>query len=462
MKRFLCAAFVLLLLFGCGPTSESAATAVPNEAASAVSSSADFEDEAPFLLSEHCDTVWAVAAQQLEIDPSGQARMRFNGYWLTLTQAEDNTCMLTVELSENRYSIPVYGLRVAKLLLWADGTSVRMEITENPYGVFSKPNDPDLLFSYLGTYQEHHPYRGPSVYPSDLPGEQLNTDWRMWTVIGEKEDLLLLHSDENGLVRGTWEHGIVRDGGKTPSESVTPCALLTNRTAAAIVTYGEDGYGEVLLFGKTVGADYYNENAYNYSSLRLRPEYCAFGTPTPDWRGNAETGVLWIVKEKDTDSVWSDPYSVLENGDYTLVMGVDQIVADYYLTRGGWSPVGEQKNYDLKRVYQKDGEVLAIVFDEADTDFGLSYCAVGYVCYNPDGSVKAWGGLKPLDHTLVDQYEYRHGESDFLAASDTRGYYSDDHGYLYFTDDMRTVYVASWAGDIAFSVDPLLPIDSGN
>ncbi len=441
MKRILCAVFALLLLCGCG--SASTETTVRAEAV-------------PFLLSEHCDTVWADAVQQLEIDPDGQATMRFNGFWMALTQAEDNACALTVELSENRYSPPVYGLRVAKLFLFSDGTSVRAKIAEDPYGVFSELNGDDLRFSHLETYREHHPYRGPSLYPSDNPGEQPNTDWKMWVNIGEKDDLLLLHSDENGLVRGTWEHGIVRDGGKTPSESVTPCALLTNRTAAAIVTYGEDGYGEVLLFGKNVGADYYNEKAYNYSSLRLRPAYCAFGTAMPKaWYGNTETGVLWITRDEEAY------YAMSEKGDYTSVMGVDQIVADYYLTRGGWTPVGEQENYDILRMYQKDGEVLAIVFDEAETDFGLSYCAVGYVGYNPDGSVKSWGGLKPFDHTLVDQYEYRHGESDFQSVCDIEGYYYGEHGCLYFTDDMRSVYVASWAGDIVFSVKPLLPSDSG-
>lgn len=466
MKRILCVMFALLLLVGCRPTSESAdctVSAAPNGSVSDVSSAVLTGKEVPFLLSEHRDTVWAdTAYSEMEIDPGGQAAMRLNGYWLILTQMEDTTCLLTAELSENLYNPPVYGLRVARLLLFSDGTSVRAEIIEDCYGVFSEPTNADLLFSYVETYQEHHPYRGPSVYPSDLPAEQPNTDWRMWLNIGAKEDLLLLHSDENGLVRGTWEHGIVRDGGKTPPESVTSCALLTSTTAAAIVAYDEDGYGEVLLFGKNVGANYYNEEAYNYSSLRLRPDYCAFGKPTPGlWYGNTETGVIWIVREKDTGSVWGDSYNVLNDGDYTLVMGVDQIVADYYLTRSGWAPVGEQKNYDLLRVYQKDDEVLAIVFDEADTDFGLSYCAVGYVGYNADGSVKSWGGLKPLDHAFVDQYEYRHGESDFRAACDMEGYYSDDHGCLYFTDDMRTVYVAHWAGDIAFSVDPILPTESG-
>lgn len=443
MKRILCAAFALLLLFGCGSASTETATR---------------SDEVPFLLSEHRDTVWADTVQQLEINPDGHATMRFNGFWMTLTQTEDNVCALTVELSENLYSPPVYGLRVAKLFLFSDGTSVRAKIGEDPYGVFSELNGADLQFSYLETYREHHPYRWPSLYPSDQPGEQPNTDWQIWVNVGEKDDLLLLHSDENGLVRGTWEHGIVYDGGKTPSESVTPCALLTNRTVAAIVAYGEDGYGELLLFGKNVGANYYNEEAYNYSSLRLRPEYCAFGTPTPKaWYGNTETGVLWMVRGA---SGRGDPYDVLNDGDYTLVMGVDQIVADYYLTRSGWSPVGEQKDYQILRVYQKDGEVLAIVFAEAETDFGLSYCAVGYVGYSPDGSVKSWGGLKPLDHTLVDQYEYRHGESDFQSVCDMEGYYYGEHGCLYFTDDMRSVYVASWAGDIAFEVEPILPTES--
>lgn len=466
MKRILCVTFALLLLVGCGSMANataSAATAVPNETASDVSSTVPTSEQVPFLISEHRDTVWADTVQQLEIDPGGQATMRFDGCWMTLTQTEDNTCLLTAELSENRYSPPVYGLRVAKLFLFSDGTSVRAEITEDPCGVFSELNGSDLLFSYLETYREHHPYRSPSVYPSHLPGEQPNTDWRMWVNIGEKEDLLLLHSDENGLVRGTWEHGIVRDGGKTPSESVTPCALLINGTTAAIVTYDEDGYGEALLFGKIVDANFYNEKAYNYSSLRLHPVYCIFGTPTPVWRyGGQKPDALWIIREKNGDSIWGDPYNVLHDGDYTLVMGVDQIIADYYLTRSGWTPVGEQEDYQTLRVYERDGEVLAIVFDEADSDFGLSYCAVGYVSYDPDGSVKTWGGLRPLDHTIVDQYEYRHGESDFIAACDIRGYYHDDHGYLYLTDDMRTVYVASWAGDIAFEVEPILPSESGN
>ena len=462
MKRILCAAFAFLMLFGCSPTSEfadSGASAASDETASTVSSAVPMGEEIPFLLSEHRDTVWADAVQQLEIDPGGQATIRINGYWMTLTQTEDNTCILTAEFSENLYSSPVYGLSVAKLRLRTDGASVRAEIAEDPYGIFSDLKGSGLLFSYLETYQEHHPYQWLSVYPSALPAEQPGTKWRMWMKIGEKEDALHLFSDENGQVRGTWEHGIISDG----PESVIPCALLTNSSAAAVVAYDENGYGDVLLFGKKADTPYYNEEAYRYSSLRIHADYCVFGTPTPEsWYGNAETGVLWMIRKGTADSEWYDPYTALEDGDYTLIMGVDQIIADYYLTCGGWTPVGSQKNYDRLRVYQKDGEVLAIMFDEAETDFGLGYCAVGYIGYNPDGSVKRWGGLKPLDHTLAEQYEYRHGESDFLAACGVQGYYYGENGYLYFTDDMQTVYVAQWNGDIAFSVHSLLPPETEN
>ena len=115
------------------------------------------------------------------------------------------------------------------------------------------------------------------------------------------------------------------------------------------------------------------------------------------------------------------------------------------------------KNSDTFWRYQKDGDTLVIVFDEIFTDFGFSECAVGYVCYGSDKSVKGWGGLKPLKHEFVDGYEYKKGESDFVTASGMEGYYDGENCYLYFTDDMRTVAVVIWSGDIYFSVDPILP-----
>ena len=137
-------------------------------------------------------------------------------------------------------------------------------------------------------------------------------------------------------------------------------------------------------------------------------------------------------------------------------MGVDRILVDHLLGCGGWKRMDPSKNSDTFWKYQKDGDTLAVVFDECDTDFGFSTCAVGYVCYGADKTVKGWGGLKPLDHTFVDRYEYRKKESDFIRTSGIEGYYYGEHAFLYFTDDMRAVYVAQWAGDIYFSVDPIL------
>ena len=457
MKRILCALFALMLLVGCQPAASSTAASPSNEAEPAAPSLEPLDREVPFLLSEHRDTAWADKENDydrcLEVDEAGQAELYLNGYWLTATQKENNACLLSAALSENRYSDPVYTLALGEIRLWTDNAAVRVELLKDPYGIFAGLSDADLLVLYQSTYGEWTRYRPSYLYPDELPSEQMKTGWRCWIKIDDKEDLILLHSDENGLVRGTWQHGIVRTGSHSV-DSETSCALLTSRNMIVIVMYDESGYGEPLLLGK--------RQSYSCAAMGILPAYCKLGTPEV-WLGygSKQTGALKFVKES---AEGREAYDALEEGDYTTVMGVEQLVADYYLTGSGWVRVDDLSSarYDLLCCYQRDGETLAVVFDEDPTDLGLNYSAVGYACYAADGSLLAWGGLKPLDHVFADSYTYKKGESDFVRASGMYGYYYGEHCCLYFTDDARKIWLFEWGGDYGFEVEPILPASNGN
>ncbi len=442
MKKIICALLALLLL-------------LPHPIAAAAA------EEVPFLLSEHGDTAWANdqypsrSRSYLDIDEGGQGKLYLHGYTLRVTVKEGNTYSLSAELSENLYTDPAYSLPLGEARLWTDGDAVRVEIIGDPYGIFSDCPSGDLVLPYQSTHREFSRYTGPGVYPSEWPAEQPDTDWSLLIRIGERQDVLYLHSDEQGLVRGTWEHGRdPRHGGSY--ESTIPCALLLKNRMAAVVAVEESGYGEALLFGKIPDIEDCNELPYLYTSLKIVPDHCKFGAPEPYGYhdGSKKAGYLKLVKHSAEDE---EIYDALFNGDYRPVMGVHRILVDHYLDCGGWARMDPSKNSDTFWRYQKDGDTLVIVFDETVTDFGIYQCAVGYICYDADKSVKGWGGLKPLKHEFVDGYEYKKGESDFVTASGMEGYYDGENCYLYFTDDMRTVAVVIWSGDIYFSVDPILP-----
>lgn len=443
MKKIICALLSLLLL-----------SSYPTAAAAAA-------EEVPFLLSEHPNTAWANDKypsrnqSYLDIDEGGQGKLYLHGYTLCVTVKEGITYSLSAELSENLYTAPAYALLLAEARFWSDGAAVRVEITGDPYGVFSDCSAEDLVMTYQATHREFSRYFGPGDWPSQWPSEQPNTDWSLLLRIDERQDALYLHSDEQGLVRGTWEHGRdPRHGGSF--ESTVPCALLLKNRMAAVVAVEENGYGEVLLFGKIPDIEDCNELPYLYTSLKIVPDHCKFGASEPYdyYAGSKKAGYLKLVKYS---AEGEEIYGALFDGDYAPVMGVHRILADHYLGCGGWTRMEPSKAGDTFWRYQKDGDTLVIVFDETVTDFGFSECAVGYVCYGADKSVKGWGGLKPLKHEFVDGYEYKKGESDFMTASGMEGYYDGEHCYLYFTDDMRTVAVGIWSGDIYFSVDPILP-----
>ena len=444
MKKLVCAFLALLLLFPFPIATAAAAT-----------------EEIPFLLSEHPDSAWANerypswSRSYLDVDEGGQGKLYLNEYTLCVTVKEGNTYSLLAELSENLYSAPAYALLLAEARLWTDGAAVRVEITGDPYGVFSDCSAKDLVMTYQATHREFSRYFGPGVWPSQWPSEQPNTDWSLALRIDGRMDVLRLHSDEQGLVRGTWKHGRdPRHGGSY--ESTVPCALLLKNRMAAVVAVEESEYGEALLFGKIPDIEDCNELPYLYTSLKIVPDHCKFGAPEPyDYHdGSKKAGYLKLVKHSAEDE---EIYDALFDGDYRPVMGVDRILVDHYLGCGGWTRMDPSKNSDTFWRYQKDGDMLVIVFDETVTDFGIYPCAVGYVCYGPDKTVKGWGGLKPLKHEFVDGYEYKKGESDFVTASGMEGYYYGEHCYLYFTDDMRLVDLVQWSGDVYFSVDPILP-----
>ena len=446
MKKIICALLSLLLL-----------SSYPTAAAAAA-------EEVPFLLSEHRDTAWtndkypSRNQSYLDIDEGGQGKLYLHGYTLCVTVKEDITYSLSAELSENLYTDPAYALPLAEAHLWTDGDAVRVEIAGDPYGIFSDCPAEDLVLPYQSTHREFSRFVWPDIYPSEWPSEQPNTDWSLALRIGERQDVLYLHTDEQGLVRGTWEHGRdPRQGG--PFESTVPCALLMKNRMAAVVAVEESGYGEALLFGKIPDIEDCNELPYLYTSLKIVPDHCKFGTPEPYGyhNGSMKGGYLKLVKHSAEDE---EIYDALFGGDYRPVMGVHRILVDHYLGCGGWTRMEPSKNSDTFWRYQKNGDTLVIVFDETVTDFGFSECAVGYVCYGPDKAVKGWGGLKPLKHEFVDRYEYKKGESHFMTASGMEGYYYGEHCYLYFTDDMRMVSFVEWGGDYQFSVDPILPAQS--
>ena len=265
MKKIVCALLALLLLFPC-------LTAAA--------------EEVPFLLSEHGDTAWANDQypsrnqSYLDIDEGGQGKLYLNGYTLCVTFKENNTYSLSAELSENLYTDPAYVLSLGEALFWTDGDAVRVEIIGDPYGIFSDCPSGDLVLPYQSTHREFSRYTGPGVYPSEWPAEQPDTDWSLLIRIGERQDVLYLHSDEQGLVRGTWEHGRdPRHGGSY--ESTIPCALLLKNRMAAVVAVEESGYGEALLFGKIPDIEDCNELPYLYTSLKIVPDHCKFGAPEP-------------------------------------------------------------------------------------------------------------------------------------------------------------------------------------
>ena len=336
--------------------------------------------EVPFLPSEHPDSSWVghessvLSLRYLDIDESGQCELRLGGYNLGMTVKESNAYTLFATLSENQYTAPAYTLPLAEARFWTDGASVRVEITDDFYGIFTDCSAEECVLPYQAPHHEWRPYAQHIIFPSELPGEQPNTYWGLAVRIDDQLDVLKLDSSQDGLVRGTWEHGRDTSTGG-PFESTIPCALLTNYCMAAVVAVEEGGYGEMLLFGRIPDIDDCNERPYVYTSLKIVPDYCRFGTPIPFniYSGSRTAGYLKLVKESTEGA---EIYGALFDGDYAPVMGVDRILVDHLLGCGGWKRMDPSKNSDTFWKYQKDGDTLAVVFDECDTDFGFSTCAV--------------------------------------------------------------------------------------
>ena len=476
MKRILCAAFALLMLFGCSPAQESADPAAltkPNETASAVSSAVSAGEEVPFLLSEHCDTWWADAKSEyhsytryLDVDQSGNAVLSLCGSAYLVTPKDGNTYLLSAELSENLYSDQVCCIRLGEIRLWTDNAAVRVEMINDRFALFSHLSEADLRMFYQKTHHEWQFYDWPDISPSSMPGEQPHTDWvtMFWT--GDTFNRLELHSDDNGLVQGTLERSEGSD-----VTSVIPCAMLMGSGYVCLVKYDENGYGDLLLLGSIIRPSNSGDRPNEYVALCIKSAYCSLGKPVPHspyytWNDSDKAGILRLIKETfDTgsDAGAFDVYEALKAGDYRLSMGVDRIVAEYYLCGSGWTRIRPQQDHEQwYRVYQKDGDTLVLFFDDELTDSGLIKYINGYACYDTKGTVKAWGGLKPLDHTFVDAYEFKKDESDFRLASGVTGYFITDHDELYVTDDMRFVLVTQFNGDYAFEVYPILPPKTEN
>ena len=148
MKKIVCALLALLLLFPC-------LTAAA--------------EEVPFLLSEHRDTAWANDKypsrnqSYLDIGEGGQGKLYLHGYTLRATVKEGNAYALSAELSENLYAAPAYVLSLGEALFWTDGAAVRVEITGDPYGIFSDCPVEDLVLPYQSTHREFSRYTGLGV-----------------------------------------------------------------------------------------------------------------------------------------------------------------------------------------------------------------------------------------------------------------------------------------------------------
>ncbi len=469
MKRILYALFALLLLVDCQPAASSttASPAPSHETEPAAPSIEPLDREVPFLLSEHRDSWWADAGSEyhrytryLDVDQAGFATLSLNDLSFLVTPKGGETYLLSAELSENLYSDPVCCIRFGEIRLWTDNAAVRVEFLKDPYGIFAGLPEADLSMSYQKTHHEWQYYDWPDVSPSSLPAEQPHTDWVTMFTTGDMFNRLELHSDESGQVRGT----LVRERDREV-ESTIPCALLTGSGYACVVQYNESGYGEPLLFGSLVPSGY-DDQPKEYVTLCVLPLYCVYGAVEPHdpyypAEDSENSGILKCIKETfDTgcDAGVFDVYEALEAGDYRLSMGVDRIVAEYYLCQSGWVRIDPQPESDRwYRVYQKSGDTLVLIFDDELTEYGLTKYIVGYVCYDIDGAVKAWGGLKPLDHVFVDSYEFKKDEPDFRQTAGVTGYFITDHDMLYFTDDMRFVFVTQFNGDFAIEVDPVIP-----
>lgn len=467
MKRMLCGAVALLLLFGAlgcriasnapeAPT-DAAETAAPTDAPETTAEAA--AEETPFDIAAHQDSYWSGENADLRIDEHGNALLKLGGLLLDLVERDDGLTAAGLEFSESMYAHPCFGMTVALLKLLSDGDEVQVQIVNDPYGAFSDVGEAPVL-SYQKPYHERFSYHWPDIAPSRDPAEQPGTDWQLAlkdvnddSKGFQKSEWIELHS-EDGQVRGTWTR---------PDGTVIPCVLLTNQNAAVVCSCREDDASvaeDVLLFGKRAGYDI-DEDIFGYVLFKLASIWCAFGafSPKDTFFGSQTEGTVWFHK---ASGVFGYAYEQMEQGDYTYCMGVDRRIIELNLTENGWQPIGSGDDFNLGK-YQKDGDTLLIAYIDVDTFLGFVFAADGYACYDETGAVKAWGGLKPIDHTVAESYTAVPGETDFFKAVDAEGYYYGEGVWLYFTDDMRLVIRADrhtgGGGDYSVSIEPVYPAE---
>ncbi|MBR0437234.1 MAG: hypothetical protein IJK12_08320 [Clostridia bacterium] len=475
MKRMLCGAVALLLLFGTlgcrigSNAPEAAETDAPvtiiqpsaettvepgaettvepgaKPAAEEPSAETGSVDDAPFVPSEHRSSVWTARLDlaeayttcyvSLNVFSTGEMELwhQRNRVTENATNPHDEvTCRMREDGDAYRLETAFYEtpfdeepalvLSLGEVRLTGTDDTARLTVVSDPYGVFADWGA-DLILEQT----DRMPYEPETgMHPlSWNPHMQPNTEWIAGGAHYERGGAsywanVMLSSDADGRVCGSIRPTV-------ESERI-PCAMLWSENAAVIVLTDGDAPGgadDLIFYGTVHRADFSERDRCVY--FRLSP--------------------LYDVLQLSTVSALLTLHKSIAERDPTDILGRNTLQLVHDLESDGWRNVPLKRSEDLDEeddAYEdwflkltKDGRTLIVMTDEDFSPYGDDLYAVGYVLLDADGRLESWGGQKPVDHTLADHYRVA-DKSSFSRLCHTGGFWGiaeDDRMFL--LDDGR-------------------------
>lgn len=392
MKKQLCALLALFLLFGLSGCESGAAIAEPEEPTEKPD-----EPLSAFSLSANLNTAWYKSVdtetypyycnQGLYIYEGGEATLEHDNVAYRLVETGE-----TFRLEKDLYAspqdeTPAQTLDAGEVRLLGDGAKVRVEALSDPLGIFEGFSPEDLILSLSEYYHPSRYYAHTPHASGQAPHFQPGTGWYERAGHRKTNGGIVYYTNCRVTAR---VDGTVRGTVQVTDESQEDCVLLWAGDAGALVRPD----GELLYYGARVWTSRYERDDCAEYVLKANydPLHLSVGSMLILYRG--------------TDS--TDPQDVIGRSR-------SEIIADF--TADGWThePLslswgeGDDDNDNYGELFiklTKDGRMLLIYLDwDIAGRFADELFAYAYVLIGADGKLESWGGQKPGDHTLADEYK---------------------------------------------------------
>ena len=431
MRKWLCAVMALLLLcpFGCSRAETGSS-------------------RLPFEPSRHLETRWHKwipsgedpyhSEEELSVFSDGETTLKHDRVKYRMKRSGDRF-LLEKDLYETPLDAeaPYMTLSAGEIRLWENGEAVQIEVVSDPLGIFAGFSAEDLTLPL----RSNKPYRAPAQTSWEFGTDPQFQPHTKWFDRGRRvnDDGLIsfaacsLETQADGVVRGWFRQNA--EGGWED------CLLLWSPDAAALVKSNDR---ELLLYGAVLG-ERDGGDSLEYGQYYIRANYDPYGVNVG--------GKLMLRKGGMAED--PEPEYVLGYGRYEIeVRFTDHGWASEPLSWTWWEDAEKEDDYGTNFLkLTKDGKLLLIYLDGL-YEYDLHACA--YVLIDGSGALESWGGMKPVDHALVDAATKPEDLPAELGDRGLWGIWEDDRVLLLDDGRVLAIYLDHETWDIlAFTLfDP--------